>query len=206
MEEQRTAIARAALNVLLDKGVYETSLREICKEAGVSVGALYTHFATKEEAIVAACALDRVEQHDTPLAANWDAYVGDLSSEFSLRREDRRARRFRLSLQFVAELAMMDTSPPGLSAIYHQFRGLISRNLANLHELGEISLPLGLATTTEIHMELSAGSQYQIAADPELDPKIVADAFSKALAVTAGRHIALAQTPDNQSDSPHSGE
>ena len=54
MGEQRTAIARAALKVLLEKGVYATSLRDICMEAGISIGALYTHFANKSEAITCA--------------------------------------------------------------------------------------------------------------------------------------------------------
>lgn len=188
MEEQRTAIARAALNVLLEKGVYATSLRDICRAAGVSIGALYTHFATKEEAIVAACALDRVEQHqDLPQLSDWAAYVAEMTADLPMRGQDRRSRRFRLSLQFVAELAMMDSSPHGLTAIYVQFRNSVAWNLKHLHESGEISLPLGLATTTEIHMQLSAGSQYQIASDPELGLNLVADALAKALAVTAGR-------------------
>jgi len=58
MQAQRDAIARATLTVLLDKGLYATSLRDICRAAGISIGALYIHFRTKEEAVVAACALD----------------------------------------------------------------------------------------------------------------------------------------------------
>ena len=187
MEEQRTAIARAALNVLLKKGVYATSLRDICKAAGVSVGALYTHFKTKEEAIVAACALDRADQDDVELVPDWQSYVDVLVSEFPSRRADRSRRRFRLSLQFVAELSMMEVSPVGLSAIYLHFRGGLTSNLAQLHRLGEITLPLGLERTAEIHMQLTGGANYQIAADPEIDEHFVIDAFVTALAVTAGR-------------------
>ena len=40
MRAQREMIARAALQVLLEKGVYDTSLRDICKAAGVSMGAI----------------------------------------------------------------------------------------------------------------------------------------------------------------------
>lgn len=189
MDEQRTAIARAALSVLLEKGVYATSLRDICRAAGVSIGALYTHFATKEEAIVAACALDMAEQREAPPASNWDSYVADMIESLPVRGQGRTARRFRLSLQFVAELAMMETSPPGLTAIYLQYREILSRNLKHLHESGEIGLPLGLATTTEIHMQLNAGVNYQIAADPELDANIAKEAFATALALTAGRRL-----------------
>jgi AcrR family transcriptional regulator len=185
MEAQREAIARAALDVLLEKGVYKTSLRDICRAAGISVGALYTHFKTTEEAIVAACALDHLETESLPPAANWDEYMASFDIE---RRPPggRASKRFRLSLQFVAELSQMDHNPEGLASIYHLYRGRIAKSLGALHASGEITLPLGLGMTTELHMQLAAGAEYQLASDRELPIEGVRHALKVGLAMTSG--------------------
>lgn len=186
MDQQRTAIARAALKALLEKGVYGTSLRDICRTAGVSTGALYTHFPSKSEIIVAACSLDHEDWEDTAPASDWSAYLALVSAEAWSGSDSRSIRRARLSFQFVAELAMMDQNPPGLSAIYLTYTNNISRSLKNLHDLGEITLPLGLDVTVEVHMMLIAGAAYRIASDRDLDPRNVTIALQKSLSVSAG--------------------
>src|ERR1700677_778247 len=193
MEAQRLMIARAALDVLLEKGVYATSLRDICKAAGISIGALYTHFRTKEEAIVAACALDHVDTTKEPPAESWADYL-----ENTYRRGtwghagDQRSKRFRLSLQFVAELTQFDHNPEGLATIYQIYRGALASSLNRLREKGIITMPLGLAQTTELHMQLIAGSSYQLAADRDLQIGPVNEALAVGLALTAGLVVAEA--------------
>ncbi|HKR87711.1 MAG TPA: helix-turn-helix domain-containing protein [Phenylobacterium sp.] len=186
MEAQREAIARAALEVLLEKGVYETSLRDICKAAGISVGALYTHFKTTEEAIVAACTLHHLEEQRLPIPASWGEYVASLKV---VRREhgSRDSKRFRLSLQFAAEISQMEQNPKGLAAIYHLYRERIAKSLRALQAAGEITLPLGLEMTTELHMQLASGAEYQLACDRELPSDGVLEALDVGLAMTAGR-------------------
>ncbi|HKT78058.1 MAG TPA: TetR family transcriptional regulator [Sphingobium sp.] len=186
MGEQRTAIARAALKVLLEKGVYATSLRDICMEAGISIGALYTHFANKSEAITAACALDFVDMQNEPPARDWAAYVERWTRDVEDVRSPDKSRRMRVSLQFVAELMMMDEDPEGLTSIYLTFRDGIRQSLSHLLERQEITLPLGLEQTTEIHMQLIAGAEYQVAADRTLERQTVIDALAAGLAATAG--------------------
>jgi AcrR family transcriptional regulator len=187
MEAQRLMIAQAALEVLLEKGVYATSLRDICKAAGISIGALYTHFNTKEEAIVAACALDHEATRYEPLPESWAEYIqGVHSRERNPRAGGRVSQRFRLSLQFVAELTQFDHNPEGLSTIYQVYRGAISSSLEHLHAKGVIAMPLGLAQTTEMHMQMIAGCSYQLAADRDLPIEPVIEALQVGLALTAG--------------------
>jgi len=186
MEAQREGIARAALQVLLDRGIYETSLRDICKAAGVSMGALYTHFATKEEIIIAACALDRADMMARPLPENWDDYISVLVESMPGARAENVQKRFRLSLQFAAEVSVMDRNPEGLSAIYFHHREFFASCLRHLEEKAVISLPVGMERTVEIHMQLISGAAYQIAADRELSREKVVDALTTALALTAG--------------------
>ena len=44
----RERIERAALELFVENGVTETSIRDIAREAGVSQGAMYNHYASKE--------------------------------------------------------------------------------------------------------------------------------------------------------------
>ena len=47
--ETRERIERAALKHFVEKGIAETSIRDIAEEAGVSLGAMYNHFDSKED-------------------------------------------------------------------------------------------------------------------------------------------------------------
>ena len=47
--ETTTAIMQAAMKLSLLKGIDNVTVREICAEAGISVGAFYHHFASRQE-------------------------------------------------------------------------------------------------------------------------------------------------------------
>lgn len=53
MAARRQEIVDAATRCIAKLGVANTSTTEICREAGISMGALYTHFATKDEILLA---------------------------------------------------------------------------------------------------------------------------------------------------------
>jgi AcrR family transcriptional regulator len=46
-------IDRAAIRLFAQQGVDGTSIRQIAKEAGISLGALYNHYRSKESMVVA---------------------------------------------------------------------------------------------------------------------------------------------------------
>ena len=50
---RRQQIIEAALNCFAQKGFHQTTMRDICKEAKLSLGAVYLHFAGKEDIIEA---------------------------------------------------------------------------------------------------------------------------------------------------------
>jgi AcrR family transcriptional regulator len=50
-EERAALIIRVAYEVLVEKGYYEASMDEIAARVGISKGALYLHFKSKEELI-----------------------------------------------------------------------------------------------------------------------------------------------------------
>ncbi len=56
MEGRRDQIIDAANAGFARNGIYRTSMDDICEEAGLSRGAIYTHFSSKEEIIAASAA------------------------------------------------------------------------------------------------------------------------------------------------------
>ena len=65
MEGRRQQILDAAVACFGRKGIYRTSMDDICNEAGLSRGAIYTHFDSKEEIIAAAAERAATEGTET---------------------------------------------------------------------------------------------------------------------------------------------
>lgn len=185
MNDQRQLIARAVLEVLLEKGVYDTSLRDMCERAEVSVGAFYNHFPTKADAIVAARYLDLTENTFLPPASNWQEYVAAIATAFCSRDKLALQRR-RLSLQFAAEILQMEHKPQGLPAVYDVQREFMRSNLQAVFDRGEVSLPFGLERTLEIHAQLALGASYRLSNDLDLTVEAAVAILEDGLAATAG--------------------
>ena len=49
--QTKTTIIRVALNLIQKKGYHNMSVRQLCQEAGISTGAFYHHFNSKDEMI-----------------------------------------------------------------------------------------------------------------------------------------------------------
>ena len=178
MHGQREAIARSALAVMLEKGVYGTSLRDICEQADISMGTFYVHFRTKEEAVVAAFALDNHERRNRPepLPDTRSEYLEGMRQGFlDMWNDPVEIRRSRLSLQFVADMALESANPPGLSEIF-EHHGIWTRQaMEKLVAKGEAELPLGLDRTVDGIHHAVMGAQYMVMGNKELDVTKVAD-------------------------------
>lgn len=186
MQAQRDTIARAALDVLIEKGYHETTLRDICRAAGVSNGALYSYFPTRESVIVAACLLDHVRMQKMKLPSSWQEYVAPAVSDDVAVPGTYRSRRFRLSLQFAAEISQMTEIPEGAPELYGVYREWFRRSLASLRSQGVITLPFGIEMTTEIHSQIYIGFEYHRALNRDVGAQMSLDAFEASLALTAG--------------------
>lgn len=78
MEAQRERILRAALRCISDLGIERTSIAEIRKEAGLSAGALYTHFANKDAIVAAALSFASVKEAYLP--ETWPEFAAAVAS------------------------------------------------------------------------------------------------------------------------------
>jgi AcrR family transcriptional regulator len=186
MEGQRELIERAALDCLLDKGVYNTTLRDVCERVGISMGALYVHYRTRDDLFLAALRLEPSRQV-TPVST-WADYI-DTTRQFVQRLSsvnDHARRRGRLSLQFIAEHSLEKNSRPGFPELFQTTLGFFRESLQAIHRNGEITLPLGLRATAETHQRLESGTALLMIADKTIDPKQATVTLIAALELTAG--------------------
>ena len=68
-QRRRVQIAVAALSVFSKQGFHKTTVREIAREAGASVGTLYEYFRSKEDILHVACEQNHRELEDELLEA-----------------------------------------------------------------------------------------------------------------------------------------
>jgi AcrR family transcriptional regulator len=66
--DTRDRIEKAAIRLFVEKGVAETSVRDIARAVGISEGALYRHYVSKDDLVWAA-----FERHYVEFAARLDA-------------------------------------------------------------------------------------------------------------------------------------
>lgn len=186
MEGQRELIARAALECMLEKGVYETSTRDVCARAGISMGALYIHYKTRDDLMIAACTLEPIVS-ESSAAAKWADYAASTRHEVvRIATDERRRRRLRLSLQFVAEHVLQEKNPPGANELYSAAYAYCRNSLKAIHERGEITLPLALEATAALHFSMYVGTGYAIVADKRVNATEAAETLIAGLALTAG--------------------
>ena len=186
MEGQRELIERAALECMLEKGAYATTLRDVCERVGISMGALYVHYRTRDDLFLAALRLEPSRQV-TPVST-WADYI-DTTRQFFQRlssANDHARRRGRLSLQFIAEHSLERDSPPGFPELFQTTLGFFRESLQVIHRNGEITLPLGLRATSETHQRLESGTALLMIADKTIDAKRATSTLLDAFALTAG--------------------
>jgi AcrR family transcriptional regulator len=186
MEGQRELIARAALDCLLEKGVYETTLRDVCERVGISMGALYVHYRNREDLFLAALRMEPSRQV-TPVSS-WEDYIGT-TRQFVQRIasvNDHARRRGRLSIQFMAEHSLDQKSPAGYPELFQVTLGFYRESLQIIHRKGEITLPMGLLATAQVHQRLESGTVLLMLADKTIDARQAASSLIDALALTAG--------------------
>jgi AcrR family transcriptional regulator len=189
MENQREMIARAALECIVESGLAGATTRDVCVRAGVSRGALYTHFKTREELILTAAELEPAPSYD-PMD-NWAEYEGWFRAMIERTATDDRNRALTLSAyELLAEMRRSDRHLPGVDANWDRSYNFLRLSLGAIHARGEIALPLGIEPTIQLHVQIYRGANHMLMGDRRLDVGQVCDGVATALAFTAGRAAA----------------
>ncbi len=158
LDARRQQIVDAARARFASHGFARTSIADICIESGLSNGAIYRYFASKEEIVVAVC-----EQAGDafPEALTVEAVSGFLEHVRTLAREKGHAR---LVAQIYAEAALS----PALAAIVAQ---QLSAMRAAVADLMADDCPNGDAEQiAEAFVAVGIGYNEQLAIRGDVDP------------------------------------
>lgn len=80
---RQQAVLDAAMQLFAAKGVHQTTMKDICEGAGISPGALYRYFASKDEIILALAELDAQDAEQLALALETGADVVETLSSWA---------------------------------------------------------------------------------------------------------------------------
>lgn len=149
MAAQRLRILRAAFECIAENGIGGTSIAGIRRRAGLSAGALYVHFRSKEEIIAATVLQYRAGPCEA--AEDWPSLTAAMTSTEDLCEFDLvtviRAKHY-LNAEVVRPGYLSDITRPLLQAATDD----LARNLRRLHDQGRIRLPTD-AGQTALHMQ-----------------------------------------------------
>lgn len=183
---QREMITHAARECMLENGLHRTSIRDICVRAGVSIGAFYNHFKDRNDVVVAACAIDYEVARDEPPATSWAAYVERFRELPAALNDPQTLNRIRMSYEFVAELTQVKANPAGVGALIEISLQQYRAPLAFAFAAGEITLPLGLEKTADLHARLYWGTLHELLCDHSIDPAQAVEHLIEGFGVLAG--------------------
>lgn len=177
MAAVRQQIISAARAVFERKGLYEASVSDVSKEAGLSVGSLYVHFRSKEAILVAL--IETAEVNGAPfVACRTAAALQDLVETILRRQEapDTAGQAARTAL----EVAAIARRSPEVQAVvirnYEQLRGALLDAVARINAdaarldaaeelaIGESLLSLLIAAQSQMLIGVPATTDAKIAA------------------------------------------
>ena len=175
-EARRRQILDAAIECFMREGFHRTTMQDIISEAGLSAGAIYGYFQSKDEIIEAisderhgreATLIDAAEKHDD--VAETVRSIARLLL-LSLGDEDERRRR-RLGIQSWAEAlrnpTILKQVRGGSDTARRRFAGLV----LDLQSEGKLSKAVDPDSFARVMIALFQGFVLQQAWDPKLEPE-----------------------------------
>ncbi len=177
-QDRRAEILAAAQTCFARNGFHQTSMQQICAEAGMSPGNLYRYFHSKEAIIAGIAERDRAEVMEEFAAA-------DLSQDFFAVLEamarhhfaERSDEQVGLCIDITAE----SRRNPEVARIYRTFdadvRARLIAMLQNAADRGEISRDIDFSGVTEMLMVIADGVWMRRALAPDFDPHAMLPMF-----------------------------
>ena len=172
--QRREHILEAAERCFARAGFHRTTMQDICKEAGVSPGALYIYFDSKEALIAGIAERDRTEfqRRFEAVAEAPDLMVAltDLGNQYFLDEPPHK----RL---MCIEIGLEATRSERVGEIYRGVDSLIHDSFESLFQrladAGRIAPELDVPTLARVFMTIGDGLFWRRAIDPAFDPTTV---------------------------------
>jgi AcrR family transcriptional regulator len=173
-QARREKILDAAEVCFARTGFHRTTMADICKEAGISAGALYVYFASKEALIAGIAERDREQLaeglKEVGAAPDLVAALGKLGEHYAVAQPHYKRVLF-------AEIGVESTRNPAVGDIFracdsfclHAFTGLLERAQAE----GRIAAGADPAILAQAIAVIGDGLFWRRAVDPAFDPAAV---------------------------------
>jgi AcrR family transcriptional regulator len=172
--DRRAEILTAAQRCFARNGFHQSSMQEICAEAGMSPGNLYRYFGSKEEIIAAICERDRADA-----AASFDAVdqAPDFFTGLAALGRHHLVERTADELALCAEIMAECRRNAEFARLYHEVERDVKGRLVGMLRVaearGEIAGGLDLDAVATVLMTLGDGMTWRRAVDPGFDAETV---------------------------------
>jgi AcrR family transcriptional regulator len=210
MPKLKPAVQRARREHILDAaeqcfgraGFHRTTMHDICREAGVSPGALYVYFDSKEGLIAGITERDRAEfaERFDQLAAAPDFMkaLRELGDQYF--REEPAC-----SHRMCIEIGLESTRNPRVGEIFRRFDRYIVESFeklfASMQAEGRIAPALDIPTVAKAFTVVCDGMFWRRAVDPEFDATAVMPGVL--LLIRTLLNPVATPPPDNQNKTTH---
>ncbi|MDH5525683.1 MAG: TetR/AcrR family transcriptional regulator [Nitrospirota bacterium] len=173
-DDRRAQIRAAAQRCFVKKGFHRTSMRDICAEAGLSVGAVYSYFNSKEDIIADAAVDERafIREVFERNSANPDPAQCDIVRTFFTMAADPDTPPMALSLW--GEAATNERVRTILADLRTELIDRLEERVAEAQKTGEISPELDSRSVAQVMLAMHNGMVVQmgICGDVDLDAYI----------------------------------
>jgi AcrR family transcriptional regulator len=171
---RREHILDAAEQCFSRSGFHRTSVQDICREAGVSPGALYVYFDSKEALVAGISERDRAEfaerLSDLAGAPDFMGALRQLGEQYFL---EEPADMHRMCI----DIGLESTRNPRIGEIHRRFDKFILEGFEKLFQKlkdeGRIAPVFDTSTVAKVFMVISDGMFWRRAVDPDFQPQTV---------------------------------
>jgi TetR/AcrR family transcriptional regulator, transcriptional repressor of aconitase len=192
LEARREQILEAAIECFAHNGFHRTTMQDIMREAGLSVGAPYRYFKSKEQMIEAIAAERHARDREIILEAGAKEDIPKVLRTLIARFEqalldprDRKGRRMAMQLwtEALRNPRILKTVRKGVDEPRRMLAAIVTRARDN----DEMPKDIDPDAMARVLIALFQGFALQLAWDPRIDPKPFAKAIERMFAAMLSR-------------------
>jgi AcrR family transcriptional regulator len=147
LQEQRQRIMEAAFRCFSRQGYQKTSMRAICKEAGLAVGTLYLHFKDRNDILASMKGMANERPLEEAKFKDWSEFLGYFHFIIDLQDNPASMKYVVCDMKLAAEAQSNDELATLFKEGHREMLGWLNKWLCEFVAQGEIELPLGIDTT-----------------------------------------------------------
>ena len=172
---RRANILDAAERCFARAGFQGASMHAICREAGVSAGALYVYFRSKEELIEGLALRDRAQvREEVARAAGSDDLVEGLARVLQTSAIDKPLDKVRLLIEMGAQASRSEAVSATLRACDADIRSALADTLEQARARGQIAPAMPTGDLVVLLMMVVDGLFWRRSTDPDFDAAAMA--------------------------------